>query len=413
MTKLQQILLTLAVLGTTTTAHMQMSYPPPLKSKSNPHTNDIDYSMTSPLSTDGSNFPCKGYLSLLNTPQGESVASWSAGETYNFTIVGGANHNGGSCQAALSVDRGQTFRVVRSYEGGCPGQGESSFEFSVPRDTPAIEKAVFAWTWFNNLGNREMYMNCAVVDIVGGDGGGRGTNAKFAFASRPGLFKANIGNGCRTVDSADVKFPDPGPDVESQGGGTAPSGSCGAGASSGSGGSDSGFESGNGGSESGGGSASTTTDSWNSGEDSTSLSTSSPSHQPSNPSTLSSTTRITSAATQITTASEQTSLPSASAPYYAPGLGGCQPAPYPTSLLHPTSKSHSTSAPDSTSTAYSTGAAHLPTPHVSLPVTDDPEPGYTPGNNWPVWFHSDASRISGRAHLAVLLSMLAFAYLLL
>ncbi len=215
---------------TPTAAHMQLTYPPPLKSKFNPHTSpaNIDYSLTSPLKGDGSDFPCKGSLALLSSSSsadGASVATWSGGNTYNFTVSGGAPHGGGSCQAALSVDGGKTFRVVHSYEGACPGDGpESSFAFVVPADVPGAKGAVFAWTWFNRLGNREMYMNCAVVDLVGG-GGGR---AKVAFAQRPALFVANVGNGCRTVDSADVKFPNPGPDVDAKGGTTPPAGSsCG------------------------------------------------------------------------------------------------------------------------------------------------------------------------------------------
>ena len=236
MATLCSLLLAFALLGTQTTAHMQLIYPPPLKSKSNPNTPpaNIDYSMTSPLKTDGSDFPCKGYLTLLNTPQGQAIASWSAGGRYNFTVSGGAAHGGGSCQAALSVDGGTTFRVLHSYEGGCPLQGDSSFGFEVPADTPATRGAVFAWTWFNRLGNREMYMNCAVVDIVAAGGQGR---VKMAFANRPGLFRANIGNGCRTVESVDVRFPDPGPDVDGGGGAAALVGSCGSsGADPGSGG---------------------------------------------------------------------------------------------------------------------------------------------------------------------------------
>ncbi|KAK4118783.1 lytic polysaccharide monooxygenase [Parathielavia appendiculata] len=234
MTKYKTLLLTLLAFTGPAKGHMEMTYPPPFKSKSNPHANPnkVDYSMTSPLKPDGSDFPCKGYLSLLNTPEGKSVASWTAGGRYNFTISGGAAHGGGSCQAALSVDGGRTFRVVHSYEGGCPGQGESSFGFVVPGDTPATEQGVFAWTWFNNLGNREMYMNCAVVGIDGGSGGG---SDRVAFDDRPGLFTANVGNGCRTVDSADLKFPDPGPDVDSHEGAKPATGSCGAWPSSGEG----------------------------------------------------------------------------------------------------------------------------------------------------------------------------------
>ena len=327
--------LALALLGTHTTAHMQLTYPPPLKSKSNPNTTpaNIDYSMTSPLKTDGSDFPCKGYLPLRNTPQGQAVASWSAGGRYNFTVSGGAPHGGGSCQAALSVDGGATFRVVHSYEGGCPLlQGDSSFGFAVPADTPGVRGAVFAWTWFNRLGNREMYMNCAVVDIVAGGGRGR---VKVAFADRPGLFRANIGNGCRTVESADVRFPDPGPDVDGGGGATAPVGSCGGSAAG------SGSEGGSGGSEgSGGGSE------GGSGEGST-----------------------------LTLAS-----PSSQSLSYSPT--GCQAA------LHHTATCTSTPA-------------------------SDPASGWTPGNDWPDWFRSEAPQPTGWVFLAVLLWVLSFTYHLL
>lgn len=231
-------------------AHMSMIYPAALKSKNNPHAGyDIDYSITSPLSADGSNFPCKGYLSLLGTPQGKSVATWNAGGSYNFTIAGGANHNGGSCQASLSLDGGKTFRVLHSYEGGCPASGTSSYNFRVPADVPPTEGAIFAWSWFNNLGNREMYMNCAVVDIVGGGGSAE----KVSFASRPTLFKANVGNGCTTVESVNVKFPQPGPDLDSNGASAPPVGNCGGAADPGTGsGAGSGAVSGSGASPGGG-----------------------------------------------------------------------------------------------------------------------------------------------------------------
>jgi len=283
--KMQLLGLPLFALGSVS-AHMMLSPPVPLRSKLNSFTNPahIDYSMTSPLSSSGADFPCKGYHSLLNTPEGSPVVTWTAGSTQKFTLAGGgAGHGGGSCQASLSVDGVKTFRVLHSYIGGCPnpqgGEGGSSFEFHLPRDVPSSEAAVFAWTWFNNLGNREMYMNCAVVKITGGGqhfheagvGGGIGLLAHTAttpglgnmtattttdedgnqnrtwtgtgrykykyeyrhenannhknktriarggteipFTHRPEIFTANIGNGCRTVDSKNVLFPNPGPDV--------------------------------------------------------------------------------------------------------------------------------------------------------------------------------------------------------
>ncbi|EEY15391.1 conserved hypothetical protein [Verticillium alfalfae VaMs.102] len=89
-------------------AHMEMSWPPPLRSKKNPFAgSDIDYSMTTPLSASGSDYPCKGTLGLLGTAAAAPVASWQAGQTYNLTIEGGANHNGGSCQGLLSFRRWQ------------------------------------------------------------------------------------------------------------------------------------------------------------------------------------------------------------------------------------------------------------------------------------------------------------------
>ncbi|KAK0739471.1 hypothetical protein B0T21DRAFT_271259, partial [Apiosordaria backusii] len=207
------------------TAHMAIQSPPPLGSKHNPHmTNtDIDYNLNNPLSSSGSNYPCGPNFDMYSlSPQGDPVATWPAGSTQSFTMDGGATHNGGSCQASLSIDQGKTFKVLRSYEGGCPLR--ESYSFNIPGDVPATKKAVFAWTWFNNVGNREMYMNCAVVDIVNGGGSG----GKSGWATKPEIFKANIGNGCSTVEMFDVLFPNPGDDIQKGGSGklTAPVGRC-------------------------------------------------------------------------------------------------------------------------------------------------------------------------------------------
>lgn len=196
--------------------HMEMSYPPPFRSKFNAnypdHFSDEASNMKSPLDSQGANYPCKGYHTDLGTPAGKSVVTWAPGGAYNFTITGQTYHDGGSCQASLSYDKGQTFKVIHSYIGGCPPPGDSSWDFTVPADAPAGE-ALFAWTWFNNLGNREMYMNCAAVTI----GAGKKRAASVPFASRPDIFLANIGpkgNGAITPDSKDVDFPQPGNEVD-------------------------------------------------------------------------------------------------------------------------------------------------------------------------------------------------------
>lgn len=203
-------------------AHMEMTWPPPFRSKYNPYSSPgaIDYTMTAPLLADGSNYPCKHYqVADLGTPQGRATASFAAGQSANLTIGGGAPHGGGSCQVSLSYDRGQTFTVVQSIEGGCPASaGTTTLEFSIPYDAPQGD-ALLAWTWFNNLGNREMYMNCAAVTISGasskrGDDMSTKRTAHAPLSSRPKLFVANVGNGCSTVDSRDVQFPQPGPDLD-------------------------------------------------------------------------------------------------------------------------------------------------------------------------------------------------------
>ncbi|KAL7819753.1 lytic polysaccharide monooxygenase [Trichoderma gracile] len=210
-----------AVLGLATAVHghMEMKDPPPFRSKYNPNAGqDIDYSMTAPLQASGADYPCKGYQKLLGTPEGKSVATWAPGGSYGFTITGSANHGGGSCQASLSYDQGKTWKVIHSYVGGCPPQQDSNWNFTVPTDAPAGD-ALFAWTWFNQIGNREMYMNCAAVTI-----GGSKKRAASALADRPDMFVANVGNGVCTYEGKDVLFPNPGSDVDNKSQGTAPPG---------------------------------------------------------------------------------------------------------------------------------------------------------------------------------------------
>lgn len=59
--------------------------------------------------------------------------------------------------------------------------------------------------WFNKIGNREMYMNCAPVSIVGG------TDDKELMDSLPPVFKANIPGSCTTGESGQLlNIPNPG-----------------------------------------------------------------------------------------------------------------------------------------------------------------------------------------------------------
>ncbi|PFH60831.1 hypothetical protein XA68_10292 [Ophiocordyceps unilateralis] len=190
-------------------AHMEMMSPAPLRSGYNRFTEDQDWDMRSPLESSGGDYPCKGSLKLLGTPQAGVVAEWTAGQEHNVTITGNTPHSGGSCQVSLSTDQGNSWKVLRSYIGNCPVMGESSYAFQLPSDAPTGQVLV-GWTWFNNVGNREMYMNCAVVNIKAG----QYSTAGESYAKRPAMFVANVGNGCGTEEGFDLEFPHMGPDPE-------------------------------------------------------------------------------------------------------------------------------------------------------------------------------------------------------
>lgn len=61
-------------------------------------------------------------------------------------------HGGGSCQFAVSYDQGKNFAVIASVMGGCPI--DLAYDIPIPSTLPAGKKALFAWSWFNQLGNR-------------------------------------------------------------------------------------------------------------------------------------------------------------------------------------------------------------------------------------------------------------------
>lgn len=212
-------------------AHIEMSYPPPFRSKYNPNADSgsIDYSMTAPLKDTGADYPCKGYQVDFGTASGKSTATFVPGQTYNMTTAGTATHGGGSCQLSLSYDKGATFTVIESYIGDCPLAGK--YDFTIPADAESGD-AIFAWTWHNRIGNREMYMNCAPVTIAAANN--KRDVAGAAFSTRPQVFVANIGNGCTTDENFDVQYPQPGPNVvkASDAPLKSPEGSCGASAGS-------------------------------------------------------------------------------------------------------------------------------------------------------------------------------------
>jgi len=169
--------------------------------------------MVAPLDQGGSNFPCKGYLKDLSTPAGKSSKTYTAGKPATFRTEGvAAAHNGGSCQVSLSFDKGKTWKVIKSFIGNCVRSAggnvfdkNQTYSFTIPAEAKAGD-AIWAWTWFNQTGNREMYMNCAHITIKGS-----GTST---LKDRPDMFVANVGNQCTTKEGNPVEFPNPGRDVE-------------------------------------------------------------------------------------------------------------------------------------------------------------------------------------------------------
>jgi hypothetical protein len=133
----------------------------------------------SPLVADGSDFPCKQRSGVYDVEAANNVMPIGVTQTLSFN--GSAVHGGGSCQLSLTSDKAPTkdtqWQVIHSIIGGCPanvdgnlpadpnGQGASKFQFSIPSGI-APGDYVLAWTWFNKIGNREMYMNWLVSPVL-------------------------------------------------------------------------------------------------------------------------------------------------------------------------------------------------------------------------------------------------------
>ncbi|KAG0131199.1 putative endoglucanase [Tuber indicum] len=183
-----------------TSAHLAIKDPKPL------HYNDLG----------GADF----YSSPLREDDwGASVAQWSAGGAGTFTIdiLGVAAHNGGSCQASISYDAGRTFKVLKSFIGDCPRGAvennlfttEQTFDFPISANAPR-GSALFAWTWFTVTGFRQMYMNCAHVEIIGA---GAGSGEAEWPVGMPDMFIGET-NQCKTQEFGNLYFPDPGSAVQ-------------------------------------------------------------------------------------------------------------------------------------------------------------------------------------------------------
>ncbi|KAI9890324.1 MAG: hypothetical protein M1814_004234 [Vezdaea aestivalis] len=226
-----------ALYATGSNAHMLMKTPKPYTS---PPLNN------SPLDPSGSDFPCKGGAGASFSG---AATEMPIGSSQPLAFTGSAVHGGGSCQIAITYESPppkdvNKWMVIYSIEGGCPakgvegnlpndpsGTGASTYTFKIP-DGLKTGEATLAWTWFNKIGNREMYMNCAPVKITGGSKRDfipeeatieereayDNASLEIRDASFPPLFTANIGGGCATANG-DLKFPNPGAALDKFGAG--------------------------------------------------------------------------------------------------------------------------------------------------------------------------------------------------
>ncbi|CAG8900834.1 unnamed protein product [Penicillium nalgiovense] len=191
------------LLATTVSAHIQMSKPYPIRSPLNKDAKgQKDYSYTNPLSTSGSDYPCKGYAD----DDFEAVATWQPGSSQEIQLEGSAVHGGGSCQLALTYDKGKTFKVIQSMEGDCPI--DKKYEFEVPRTHQVAPKPMV-----DEKNTKKEHSNKSNNQTPNNKPSSHTTNAKSSFDSLPDLFLANIDQAgkCVTIEGEPVHFPKPGP----------------------------------------------------------------------------------------------------------------------------------------------------------------------------------------------------------
>ncbi|KAK3679844.1 hypothetical protein LTR78_000220 [Recurvomyces mirabilis] len=196
----------------TTTAHMVIHEPVPYGKST---------LLNGPLADDGSDFPCKQRPGVYDIT---SMNTLQVGVPNTLSFMGGATHSGGSCQVSVSLDKEPTkdsqWKVIHSIIGGCPSNvtgnliedasslAASVFSYQIPKGMPNGQYTL-AWTWFNKVGNREMYMNCAPITVTGG------ADNNDVFSKLPDMFVINIPSGqCATVEGEDFVFPSPGDSVE-------------------------------------------------------------------------------------------------------------------------------------------------------------------------------------------------------
>ncbi|KAF9432113.1 hypothetical protein BGZ76_011247 [Entomortierella beljakovae] len=148
-----------------------------------PPGQSVDFNVNSPIGTkDSKNQPlCKNDTYHPTTPTKQHLVPYTtrtkfqAGSTINTEYSVSASHRGGHCQWALSYDDGATWVVLKTMIRECLDGVQFGQDYKIPVKIPADAppgKATFMWLWNNAEGNRELYSNCADIEITGGKVGG-------------------------------------------------------------------------------------------------------------------------------------------------------------------------------------------------------------------------------------------------
>lgn len=192
--------------GSLVDGHMMMAHPVPF---------GVSTLNTSPLvnakpGSSQSDFPCKQRTGVYDIT---TMNNMKVDEPQLLSFNGSASHGGGTCQLAVSLDKEPTaksvWKVIQTYEGGCPTSGDGNdgsnpFTFTIPKDMPN-GVSTLSWTWYNKIGNRELYQNCAPITITGG------SDNKDYYNSLPNLYVINLPTSeCQSVETSDLKIPFPG-----------------------------------------------------------------------------------------------------------------------------------------------------------------------------------------------------------
>ncbi|KAK3117484.1 hypothetical protein LTR53_001084 [Teratosphaeriaceae sp. CCFEE 6253] len=195
-----------AILSGIAGAHLMLDTPVPYGKDSLDNSPLVD---AKPGSS-GANYPCKLRTGAYEISSENHI---KAGEDQVLSFIGSASHGGGTCQLALSTSRspGPTdeFKAFQIYEGGCPingdgNDGTSNSTYSIPTGIKNGEYSL-AWTWYNRVGNREIYMNCAPVTITGG------SESTDFYDALPNMYVINLPTTeCSTVEGSNQLIPNPG-----------------------------------------------------------------------------------------------------------------------------------------------------------------------------------------------------------